>query len=133
MKLGIIGTAAACFQFVALLFLAGIGGNLFSILVPFRVQAGTMKPTKMPGLAIFAVVLCQMAFPLILAPACLPPLIELICRKLGVPAAVPINLVLSFLLACVSGLIYWQTLTPFGRLLQRRETLILSKVTSEVE
>ena len=36
-------------------------------------------------------------------------------------------------LAAVLGLVYWQTLGPLGRLLQRRETRILGTVTVEVE
>ena len=36
-------------------------------------------------------------------------------------------------LAALTGFAYWQALGPLGRLLQRRETKILSVVTVEVE
>ena len=44
-----------------------VGGNLLSILVPFRIQAGSMKPTKMPALATLIMVLCQLLFPVVMA------------------------------------------------------------------
>ena len=46
---------------------------------------------------------------------------------------VPVNLILSVLLAALAAFAYWQTLGPLGRLLQRRETKILGVVTVEVE
>jgi len=124
---------ASLFQLVALLFLAGLVGNLLSILVPYRIQAGSMKPTKMPGLAMVVLMLCQMFFPIAMAPAFVPALAEFLWRKAGWPDAVPVNLLLSLGLAMLTGLAYWQTLGPLGRLLQRRETKILSVVTVEVE
>ena len=54
---------AALFQFAALLLLAGLAGNLLSILVPYRIQSGSLKPTKMPGLAMLVMMLCQMLLP----------------------------------------------------------------------
>jgi hypothetical protein len=46
---------------------------------------------------------------------------------------VPVNLICSALLCGVLVLIYWQALSPLGRLLQRREAKILGVVTVEVE
>ena len=63
----------------------------------------------------------------------MPPLAELLWRLAGWPDAVPVNLILSVLLAALAALAYWQTLGPLGRLLQRRETKILGVVTVEVE
>jgi hypothetical protein len=60
-------------------------------------------------------------------------LLELLWRHLGWPAFVPVNLLVSALLAAVMLLIYWQSLAPLGRLLQRRETKILQVITVEVE
>ena len=125
--------AAAVFQLLALLLLAGMAGNLLSILVPFRIQAGSMKPTKLPGLAMLVIMLCQMFFPIAMAPAFVPPLAELLWHQAGWPDVVPVNLILSVLLAALAVLVYWQTLGPLGRLLQRRETKILGVVTVEVE
>jgi hypothetical protein len=125
--------AAALFQFAALLLLAGMAGNVLSILVPYRIQSGSMKPTKMPGLAMLVMMLCHMLFPVAMAPAFAPPLAELLWRLAGWPAAVPVNLLLSILLAALAAVAYWQTLGALGRLLQRRETKILGVVTVEVE
>lgn len=124
---------AALFQLAALLLLAGLAGNVLSILVPYRIQPGSMKPTKMPGLAMLVMILCQMLFPVAMAPAFAPPLAELLWRLAGWPGVVPVNLILSVLLAALAAVAYWQTLGPLGRLLQRRETKILGVVTVEVE
>jgi hypothetical protein len=124
---------AAMLQLAAILLLAGLVGNVCSILVPYRIQQGSMKPTKMPGLAIVTILVCQMLFPIAMAPAFVPPLAEYLWRKAGWPTAVPVNLILSAILAAVLALVYWQTLGPMGRLLRRRETRILGIVTVEVE
>ncbi|MEQ1907110.1 MAG: hypothetical protein ABL888_23190, partial [Pirellulaceae bacterium] len=113
--------------------LAGIAGNLLSILVPYRMQPGTMKPTKMPALAMLMMVLCQLSSPLATSPVMLPPLFEWLWRRAGWPGVVPVNLFFSMGLAGLAAFAYWQMLGPLGRLLQRRETRILAVVTAEVE
>jgi len=125
--------AAALFQLAAVLLLAGLGGNLLSILVPYRIQQGTLKPTKMPGLAMLVMMLCHMLFPLAIVPVFVPPLVGLLWRASGWSTAVPVNLILSLVLAALAALAYWQALGPMARLLQRRETRILAVVTVEVE
>ena len=125
--------AATLFQLAAMLLIGGLAGNLLSILMPYRIQPGSMKPTKMPGLAMLVMILCQMLFPVAMAPAFAPPLAELLWRLAGWPSVVPVNLILSFLLAALAAFAYRQTLGPLGRLLQRRETKILGVVTAEVE
>jgi ABC-2 type transport system permease protein len=125
--------AAVVFQLVALLLLAGLAGNLLSILVPYRIQAGSLKPTKMPALAMLVMFLSHMLFPLVMTPVFVSPLAELLWRQAGLPAAVPVNFIFSVLLAALAAILYWQTLAPLGRLLYRRETKILSVVTVEVE
>ncbi len=125
--------AAALFQLATVLLLAGLGGNLLSILVPYRVQQGTLKPTKMPGLAMLVLMLCHMLFPLAMVPAFVPPLAGLLWQAAGGSNLVPVNLILSVTLAALAALAYWQALGPLGRLLQGRETRILAIVTVEVE
>ncbi|MGO8839350.1 MAG: hypothetical protein ACLQQ0_18225, partial [Limisphaerales bacterium] len=125
--------AAGVFQLATLLLFAGLAGNLLSILVPYRIQAGSLKPTKMPGPAMLVMFLGHMFFPLAMTPVFIPPLAELLWRQAGWPDVVPVNLILSALLAALAALVYWQTLGPLGRLLQRRETKILGVVTVEVE
>lgn len=125
--------AAVLFQLAALLLLAGLVGNLLSILVPYRIQQGTMKPTKMPGLAMLLLMVCHLLFPIAMAPVFVPPAAEFLWRMAGWPEAVPVNLIFSIGLAGLMALAYWQALAPLGRLLQRRETKILGIVTVEVE
>jgi hypothetical protein len=116
-----------------LLLLGSLGGNLLSILVPFRIEAGSMKPTKMPALAMIAMVVCQLLFPAVMLPVFVPPLLEWLWVKAGWPALVPVNLLLSLLLAALAALVYWRSLEPLGRMLQRREIKILNTVTAEQE
>jgi ABC-2 type transport system permease protein len=125
--------AAVVLQLVALLLFAGLAGNVLSILVPYRIQAGSLKPTKMPGLAMLMMFLSHMFFPVVMTPVFLSPLAGLLWRHAGLPSAVPVNFIFSVLLAVVAVILYWQTLAPLGRLLHRRETKILSVVTVEVE
>jgi len=132
-KLTLVIALAALFQLVAMLLLAVLGGNLLSILVPYRMQMGSMKPSKVPATTMLMMVACQLLFPLVMAPVFLPPLVELLCRLAGLPAAVPVNLLLSMALAALMVFGYWQALGPLGRLLQRRETKILNTVSMEVE
>ncbi len=124
---------ATLFQFASVLFMAGVAGNLLSILVPYRIQPGSMKPTKLPGLAMLVLMFCQMLFPMAMAPVFAGPLLELLWRRSDLPAFVPVNLICSALLCALMALLYWQTLAPLGRLLQRRETKILGVITVEVE
>jgi hypothetical protein len=124
---------ATLFQLASLLLLTAIAGNLLSILVPYRIQPGTMKPTKLPGLAMLVLVLFQMLFPTVLLPVFFGPLLEFLWRHWNLPAFVPVNLIFSALFSGFMVFIYWQTLPPLGRLLQRRETKILGVITVEVE
>jgi hypothetical protein len=124
---------AALFQLLTLLLIASLAGNLLSIMIPFRIQPGTMKPTKMPALAMFVMILCQMLLPLAMAPVFAGPLLAWLWHQAGLPPFVPVNLICSMVLCGVMALIYWQSLTPLGRLLQRREAKILGVVTVEVE
>jgi hypothetical protein len=124
---------ATLFQFASVLLMAGIAGNLLSILIPYRIQPGSMKPTKMPGLAMVVLMFCQMLFPMAMLPVFAGPLLELFWRRSDLPDFVPVNFICSALLCGVMVFAYWQLLAPMGRLLQRRETKILGVITVEVE
>ena len=127
-------TALATFlQLASVLLMAGVAGNVLSILVPYRIQPGSMKPTKMPGLAMVVLMMCHMFFPVAMLPVFAGPLLELLWHRLHWPDFVPVNLLCSALLLGLMTMIYWQTLAPLGRLLQRRETKILAVITVEVE
>jgi hypothetical protein len=92
-----------------------------------------MKPTKMPALALLGMIACQLLFPFFMLPVLLPPALEFLWLIAGGPAFVPVNLLLSLVLAPLAAVLYWQTLAPLGRLLQRREIRILNRVTAEQE
>ncbi len=133
LRLSPIVVLATLIQLGVLLVFAGLLGNVLSILAPYRIQPGSMKPTKMPGLAMLLMVLCHLFFPLAMLPIFVPVFAELLWRLAGWPSAVPVNLLLSCVMAGLAGFVYWQTLEPMGRLLHRRETRILAIVTVEVE
>jgi ABC-2 type transport system permease protein len=124
---------AGLLQLLAGLLVMGMAGNVISILMPYRIQPGTMKPTKMPGLAILMLVLVQMLFPIVMAPLFIAPLAGLLWHRAGGPPAGAIDLVISLILAAIVVVAYWMTIAPLGRLLQRRETKILATVTVENE
>lgn len=124
---------AAMLQFSSALCLGFTAGNLLSIMVPYRIQPGTMKPTKLPALAMLTMVFAQLLLPVALAPTFVPPLLELLWHQAGWVEWAPVNLLLSILLAAGAGALYWFTLTPLAQLLHRRETKILDLLTVEVE
>ena len=133
LRLPILAVVAAVFQLATLLLLGSMAGNLLSILVPFRIQPGSMKPTKIPAVAMLTMVLFQFLFPLAMLPVFVPPMLELFWHLADWPVLVPVNLILSVLLAMLTAMLYWGTLEPLGRLLHRREIKILNTVTAEQE
>jgi len=133
LRLPMLDLAAALLQLATMLMLAGMGGNLLSVLMPYRIAAGSMKPVKMPAMAMLVTVLCQMLFPVVMAPVLVPPFAALLWQMLGWPGTALVNLVLSTVLVVLTALAYRQLLAPMGRLLQRREMKILSMVSVEVE
>jgi ABC-2 type transport system permease protein len=133
LRLPVVAAVAAVFQLVTLLLLGSLGGNLLSILVPYRIEAGSMKPTKMPALAMVVMVVCQLFFPVVMLPVFAPALLEWLWQKAGWPDFVPVNLLFSMILAALAAAGYWQSLAPLGRLFQRREIKILNTVTAEQE
>jgi len=133
LRLPILTAVAGVFQLATLLLLGSLGGNLLSILVPFRIEAGSMKPTKMPARAMLVMMLCNLLFPTVMVPVFVPALLEWVWQLAGGPAFVPVSLILSVLLAALTATLYWQTLGSYGRLLQRREIRILNTVTAEQE
>lgn len=124
---------ATLFQLVTLFLIIGIVGNLISILVPFRIAPGAMRPTKPRIEIVLLMMVLQLFFMATITPVFLPDLMDLLWRQGGLPTLVPVNLILSAVLCGAMVLVYWQTLGPLGRLLQKRETKILETVTAEVE
>jgi hypothetical protein len=133
LRLPLPDVAAAIVQLAIVLALGSLAGNLLSILMPFRIEPGSVRPTKMPALAQILLVLSHMLLPVIMLPAFAPPALQLVWRRLALPAAVPVNLVASLAVAALAGVVYWRALGPLGRLLHRRETAIMRAVTVEQE
>jgi hypothetical protein len=123
----------ACIEFGTAFLTLSVLGNLASILAPYRITAGSLKPTKMKGITLLLILATQMLFPLALLPVSLPAGLGLLCDQMEwLPGAV-VTPISAVLLAGGSALVYWYTLEPVGKLLQRREQRILQTVTQEVE
>jgi len=128
-KLPALVVAATVMQFGAAFLLFCTIGNLSSILAPFRIAAGSLKPTKQSWQTTLGVLAVHFLFPLFIAPVFLPPLLGWVAERLGGLPAAPVNLLATLLLLGLFAMLYGFTLRPLGRLLQRRETNILRLVT----
>ena len=125
--------AALALQLAAMLVVATLGGTLLSILVPYRIRAGSMKAAKMPGKTLLLMIAFQLLMPIVLLPVFVPPLAEYLARLAGLPRAIPLNALLSLVLAGAVAAGYARLLHPLAGLLQRRETRILEAVSADVE
>lgn len=113
--------------------LFSILGSWLSIVAPYKIAAGSLRPTKVPPRVTFLIFAGMLVSPLAGAVLFLPTMLELAGHWLGWPEALPLKLAGSCLLAGVAGGLYALTLPPLGRLLERREIGILSEVTREIE
>jgi len=124
---------AAGFEFGFAFLALSVVGNLISILFPYRIAAGTLKPTKTKATTQLLMLVTHLLFPLAMAPVFLPAALGLLCDRIGWLPGAAVTLSCALLLAILSALFYWLTWEPLGRLLQRREQGILQVVTQEVE
>ena len=124
---------ATVLQFFAAFLLFCTIGNLASILVPYRIASGSLKPTKQAWQTQVAIMVVHMLFPMLISVVFIPPAIGWGVARLGWLPATPVNLLGSLLLVAVFAGGYWFTLRPLSRLLQRRETKILFAVTEVQE
>jgi ABC-2 type transport system permease protein len=123
----------ACLQFIAAFFLLSAVGNLTSILVPYRISAGSLKPTKTKATTVLMLMGVNLTLPFMMAPILVPAGLGLLCEHLGWLPGTLVTLASSVVLAALAAVVYWFTLEPLGALLQRREQRILQIVTTEVE
>jgi len=133
MGISLVIVLAAGMQMLAAFLLLSMVGNLISILVPYRVAAGSLKPTKSSKKTGFLIFISRMFFPMIMAPIFIPPAIGLLFFKVGWLPAAPVNLFFSAALLALLAFFYRLSLGPLGDLLQRREKEILQVVTKEIE
>jgi hypothetical protein len=131
-RLPVLTALAGLFQSVSMAVILFICGNLLSILFPFRVQSGAVKPTKRPIRIMLAHFFCMFAVQFAMVPLVLPAMVEFLLRPYTT-TQLPINFLLSAVLAALMSCVYWLTLMPLGRFLAQREIRILSAVTAEVE
>jgi ABC-2 type transport system permease protein len=133
MRLSFVIIIAAFLQLLAAFLLLSMVGNLVSILVPYRIAAGSLKPTKSSTKTGVLIFLSRIFFPMIMAPIFFPPAIGLLLAGVGWLPAAPVNLFFSAALFALLALFYYLSLSPLGELLQRREKQILEVVTKEIE
>ena len=124
---------AATLQLIAAFFLLSMVGNLVSVLVPFRIAPGSMKPTKNSTLTTLLIIVSHMMFPVTMAPMFIAPITGLLFSKAHLLPAGPTNLIVSAVLLALILFAYNRSLPSLGKLLQQREKKILEVVTREVE
>jgi len=133
LNISFIVCLAAGLQLLAAFVLLSMMGNLFSVLVPYRVASGSLKPTKTSTKTSLLIFVSRLLFPTIMAPIFLPATMGLLWSRVGWLPAASTNLFFSAALLGLLHFFYWLSLAPLGDLLQRREKDILQVVTQEVE
>ena len=133
LRLPPLALVAGLFQLLTMVCVLSIAGDYLSIIAPYRIQAGSMKASKLPAKTILLMMLSTFLMPVILLPVYLAPMAEFVWRLAEGPAFVPVNLVCSAGTAGVALLAYRVALNPLGRLLQSREIEVLNTVTAEIE
>ena len=108
-------------------------GNLLSILVPYRLAAGTLQAKKPKPVVFLAVFGMMLVMPLIALPLSVPAGLQLVCSFFNWAPWLPVNLAASLCLLAATAALYRILLPMQGRLLARREQKILQEVTEEVE
>jgi hypothetical protein len=105
--------------------------NLLSIVAPYHLPAGTMKPTNLKvSIVMVQVLVILFLFPLTQGLTLLPLGVEALALLMGWGRGVPICLLLSLLGCALVILIYALSIEWLGKLLQAREQRILECVTS---
>ncbi len=108
-------------------------GNVLSIVMPVRISAGSLKPTKMPVRVVIVMMLCSILLPVYMIPVLVGPGLGLLADFVGSVPGRWVNLGCSVLVLAVVATAYALTLKPTGRLLWEREQRILDTVTAEIE
>ncbi len=132
-RIPVIIIFAATLQLVAAFLLLSIVGNLISVLVPYRIAPGSMKPTKTSTTTTLMLIASHMLFPVTMIPMFLAPVSGLLFSKANWLPAGPVNLFVAALLLTLMIFLYRRSLAPLGKLLQQREMKILEIVTKEIE
>jgi ABC-2 type transport system permease protein len=124
---------AAVVQLVTAFLLLSMYGNLLSVLLPFRIAPGSLRPTKVGPTTNLVRMLAYLLFPAVAGPVFFPALLGWALSALaGAPAAL-LNLVFSAVELAILVAFYGLSLPGLGELLQQREKQILQTVTRDVE
>ncbi|HWF20074.1 MAG TPA: hypothetical protein VG754_12450 [Verrucomicrobiae bacterium] len=133
LNLQVLGAIAALFQLGAMFLFLSMAGNFVSTLVPYRISAGSLKPTKPPAKIVFLILLTQMLFPVTMLPVALPPMLGFVCENYGLLPASLVDAVFSLLLLGLAIFLYKKALDGLGDFLEKREQQILLVVSQETE
>jgi hypothetical protein len=133
MSISFVVFMAAGLQLLAAFLMLSMVGNLISILIPYRIAAGSLKPTKSSTKTTIFMIISRIFFPMVMIPIFFPPAIGLLFSRVGLLPAAPVNLFFSAAVLTLLALFYKLSLSPLGELLQRREKEILEVVTKEIE
>ncbi|HEX3797575.1 MAG TPA: hypothetical protein VH413_02645 [Verrucomicrobiae bacterium] len=131
--LGGMAVAASVLKLGAVFILMCIAGNWISICVPYRITAGSLKPTKPPIKVVLLMMLTQMLYPLVMLPIFLAPLLGFLSSKMGWWPGPLVDGIVSAGLLGIAMLLYVLTFNSLGELLEQREQRILLTVTREGE
>lgn len=107
--------------------------NLLSVLVPYRLSQATLKAKKPKPIVIAAVFLSMLILPLGMVPVLAPAALQALFAFEGWVPWLPVNVLGTLILLAGVALLYKALLPLEGRLLQRREQIILKEVTEEIE
>jgi hypothetical protein len=124
---------AALAQLLSAFLLLSLHGSFVSIVMPMRIAAGSLKPTKVTTARVFLGLLFFLLMGVVVSPIALPPFLALVLSGGSGPLAALEMLLFSAAELALFALLYPLALRRLGRLLQRREKDILQAVTKEVE
>ncbi len=132
-RLPLVTMLTGCLQLAAMFLVLNMAGNFCSVMVPYRVAAGSMKPTKTSAMTVLMIFLTHLLFPLLMIPFFLTPALALVAENWMGWSAELVNALLSLLLLTAAFFAYRWSLVQLGNLLEDREKKILLVVSQEVE
>lgn len=124
---------AAAVQFVNAYLLVSLAGNALSVLAPYRIAPGSLKPTKVPPGTILLIAVSNLLFPVLMLPAFVPAGISVLADQLGWGHGGFLMLLGALAEVAVLLPLYVFSLPAYGRLLHARAPRILQAVTEATE
>lgn len=133
MKMNPVFWIGGLFQIVCAAIILFIVGNLISIKLPYRIQIGSLKPTRMPVKNVLVMLGLTLLFPFYMLPVLVGPAIGMIAGFVGSDIAILLNIGVSAVMCLFVIGVYGLSKKHMGKLLQADEGKILQIVTSELE